>query len=67
MLFLLPLLLAALHSFFALRCANKMLAVFIKEGFVSSMIFTSVIILAIYGGYFLITYLCSRTIIREKR
>ncbi|MBQ9898084.1 MAG: FtsX-like permease family protein [Ruminococcus sp.] len=67
MLFLLPLLLAALHSFFALRCANKMLSIFIKEGFVSSMIFTSVIILAIYGGYFLITYLCSRTIIREKR
>ena len=33
---------------------------------VSSIIGVAIFIVAIYGGYFLVTYICSKNIIKEK-
>ena len=47
--------------------AMYFLTVFGTERIGSSVALTSVILLLIYGGYFLVTYFCSRNIIRTKR
>ncbi|MBQ8965478.1 ABC transporter permease [Ruminococcus sp.] len=65
--FLLPLLLAALHSIFGMRFGLYVLTVFGNTGLGPSIALTAVILALIYGGYFLITYLCSRSIIRERK
>lgn len=64
--FLLPLLLACIHSIFGMKFSIYMLDVFGLAGLTESVISTSVIILLIYGGYFVITYLCSRSIIKDE-
>lgn len=64
--FLLPMLLACVHSFFGMKFAMFILEVFGTEKLAESVLSTSAIILLIYGGYFLITYFCGRAIIREK-
>lgn len=63
--FMTPLLLAIIHSIFGMRFALKILEMFGNNGLLKSVIFTSMIIVLIYGGYFLITYLCSKNIIKE--
>ncbi|MBQ8961629.1 MAG: ABC transporter permease, partial [Ruminococcus sp.] len=65
--FLLPLLLAIVHSVVGMKFAMYFLTVFGTERIGSSVALTSVILLLIYGGYFLVTYFCSRNIIRTKR
>ena len=64
--FLLPLLLACVHSVFGMKFAMVFLELFGTEKMMESVLSTSAIILLIYGGYFLITYFCSKSIIREK-
>ena len=65
--FLLPLVLAALHSVFGMQYSVHFMEVFGMEHIVDSITATSIILLAVYGGYFLATYLCSKGIIRERR
>lgn len=65
--FLLPLLLAILHSVFGMRFAVRILEAFGTEGVIKSVATTSIIILVIYGGYFLVTFLSSRSIIKEQK
>ena len=65
--FLLPLVLACVHSVFGMKFASFFLEVFGTEKIGLSVGVTSVILLLIYGGYFLITYFCSKGIIRERR
>ena len=62
--FLLPLLLACIHSVFGMRFAVQFLEAFGTDKLWESTIVTSVIILLIYGGYFLITFHSSRQIIK---
>ncbi len=64
--FLLPLALAGIHSIFGMKFAGYFLEIFGTEKIGISVLLTVVIILVIYGGYFLVTYYCSRGIIREK-
>lgn len=64
--FLLPLLLACIHSIFGMKFAMVFLEVFGTNGIPGSVIGTSVILAAIYGGYFLITYFCSKSIIKGQ-
>lgn len=64
--FLLPLTLAGIHSVFGMKFASYFLEMFGTEKIGVSILLTVVIILVIYGGYFLITYFCSKGIIREK-
>lgn len=63
--FILPLILAIIHSIFGIRFAVYILEVFGNEELLPSIIMTSIFIIIIYGGYFVITYLCSKNIIRE--
>lgn len=64
--FMLPLIVAIIHSIFGIMFCNYVIATFGNEQLINSIIMTAVFIVVIYGGYFLITYLCSKNIIKEK-
>ena len=65
--FLLPLLLACFHSIFGMKFAVNVLEIFGTEGMGRSIFTTALILLCIYGGYFLVTYFSSRAMVRERR
>lgn len=64
--FMIPLLLAIIHSIFGIKFSAQILEVFGNEELLPSIIMSSIFIVLIYGGYFMITYLCSKNIIKEK-
>lgn len=64
--FLFPLLLAIIHSIFGLKFCLKILETFGSEEMLPSVIMSAIFLILIYGGYFLITYVCSKNIIKEK-
>ena len=64
--FLFPLLLAIIHSIFGIEFANYILKTIGTELLLSSIILTAVFLVVIYGGYFLVTYYCSKNIIKER-
>ena len=64
--FALPLLLALIHSIFGIMFAMQILEVFGNEELLPSIIITAIILVIIYGGYFLITYYSSKNIIKER-
>ena len=63
--FLFPMVLACIHSIFGLKFANKMFEIFGTTGLGGSICITAIIIVALYGGYFLLTYFSSKRIIRD--
>lgn len=65
--FMFPLILAGIHSIFGMKFSKYILDVLGKGEMLKSVGVTLVFLFLIYGGYFLITYFCSREIIREKR
>ena len=65
--FMFPLILAIIHSVFGIIFANYILETFGSENLLISIIMTTIFLVIIYGGYFLITYFCSKNIIRESR
>ncbi len=65
--FMFPLLIAIVHSVVGLKFCAYILETFGRDGLIPSIIMTAVFLVVIYGGYFMITYFCSRNIIREKR
>lgn len=64
--FLFPLLLAIIHSIFGIKFANYILKTIGTSSLLSSIILTAVFLVVIYGGYFLVTYYCSKNIIKER-
>lgn len=64
--FMFPLLIAIIHSSFGIKFCNYILSSFGTEELLPSIIMTAGIIIVIYGGYFLITYFCSKNIIKDK-
>ena len=64
--FMFPLLVAIIHSIFGIKFCSYIISTFGNEQLLNSIIMTAVFIVVIYGGYFLITYLCSKNIIKEK-
>ena len=64
--FMFPLLVAIIHSIFGIKFCNFLLSAFGAANLVSSIIGVAIFIVAIYGGYFLVTYICSKNIIKEK-
>ena len=65
--FLLPLLLAGIHTIFGMKFALNVLGVFVTtDEMLPGMLLTAAIVAAIYGGYFLITYFCGKNIIKSK-
>ena len=64
--FILPLILAVIHSIFGIQFVLSMMsALASKEELLPSVIVTTVVIGVIYGLYFLATYLGSKSIIKE--
>lgn len=64
--FMFPLLVAIIHSVFGIKFCDFLLSAFGAANLLSSIIGVAIFIVAIYGGYFLITYICSKNIIKEK-
>ena len=65
--FLLPLLLACLHSYAGMRFAKIGLDLLVTDNYTKPVIFTAIILIAIYGGYFLLTFLGSKAIVKEQK
>lgn len=64
--FLMPLSLAVVHSVFGLQFVRKMMITMGEVNHFGSIITTAAILLVIYGGYFITTYLGSKRIIQGK-
>lgn len=62
--FLFPLVLALIHSFFGLQFSARILETFGNQQLIISTIITSLILVVIYGGYFLLTYFCSKNMLK---
>lgn len=62
--FAFPLLLAIIHSVFGIKFINLILQTMGMSSMLASVVITFVFLVVIYGGYFIITYLCSKSIIR---
>lgn len=59
-----PLLLAVIHSVFGIQVCNTMLSIYDSSSILRSLVTAAVIIVAIYGGYFSISYLCCKRLIK---
>ncbi|MBQ7635826.1 MAG: ABC transporter permease [Lachnospiraceae bacterium] len=64
--FLFPLAVAAVHSVFGMKFAISLLETAGTTNTLQSLILTCIILLAIYGGYFIITYFSSKNIIKNR-
>ena len=63
--FLFPLVVALFHAIFGLKELNKLIQVIGNLDLASNILLTSLFIIIVYGGYFITTYLCSKTIIKD--
>lgn len=64
--FLLPLSLAIVHSAVGIDVANRVITDVGNMDVLGNIVMTAVIVLAVYGAYFLATYLGSKSMIRQK-
>lgn len=64
--FAIPLLLAIIHSIFGIKFANFLLESMGTKGLLLSNIMTAIFLVTIYGGYFILTYICSKNIISKR-
>ena len=64
--FMFPLVIAIIHSIFGIMCANKIMESLSVTSNMTSILTTALLIVIIYGGYFLVTYTTSKRIINEK-
>ena len=65
--FLAPLLIGVIHSIFGIMFASSIIEIFGSDGLLASIPLTVSMIVLIYGGYFLLTYISSKRIISEKQ
>lgn len=63
----LPLSVAVIHSVFGIQTCTKIMGFYGKSGLLYSILVTALIIVLIYGGYALATYLGSIRILSEKQ
>ena len=64
--FMLPLSLAIVHTLFGLKFCEWILSTIGVKSIISGSIMTMLFLIIIYGLYFLVTYLYSRNIIKER-
>ena len=64
--FSVPLILAIIHSIFGIEFCKYILMTFGEEEMTKSITMTAIFLIIIYGGYFFITYYCSKNIIKDK-
>ena len=65
LIFLIPLLLAAVHSIFGIQVCREMLSIYGSQGSATAMGVTLALTGFIYGGYFLLSYKCAVKIVKE--
>ena len=65
--FMMPLTLAIVHSIIGIKVANNIVLMFGNINIFKNIIFTALLIIIVYGGYFLATYLNSKNIIKLKK
>ena len=65
--FMFPLALAIIHSVFGIMFCNSILKTMGVSFNLPSVIITAIFIVFIYGGYFIMTYICSKNIVKENR
>lgn len=65
--FMFPLVIAIIHSIFGIKFCSFILSAFGGENLLSSVSGVAIFIIIIYGGYFLMTYICSKNIIKDNR
>lgn len=65
MVFLLPVILAAVHSIFGIQVCMEMLSIYDTEGTAPAMVLTVLLIGMIYGGYYLVSQFGCEKIIKE--
>ena len=65
--FLLPLLLACLHAFVGMKFGMFAISMIVTGSMLKPILFTAAVVVLIYGGYFLLTFLGSKSITREQR
>lgn len=63
--FMMPLSLAVVHTIFGIKFCKNILNTLGIDNMLNGSIITILFLIAIYGIYFVITYLCSRNIIKE--
>lgn len=63
--FFFPLLIAIIHSIFGIKFCTFILETFGTKELLPSIIMTAIFLVIIYGGYFLVTYFCSKNIIKN--
>ena len=56
---------AIIHSIFGIMFCNYILETFGNESLLLAIVLTALLLVVIYGGYLLITYYCSKRIIKE--
>lgn len=64
--FAFPLLLAVIHSIVGIRFIHILLETMGVSFMLASVGMTVVLLIVVYGGYFILTYLCSRSMIRPR-
>ena len=65
--FIAPLFIGIIHSIFGIMFASSIIEIFGSDGLLASIPMTVSMIVLIYGGYFLLTYISSKRIISEKQ
>ncbi|MBO4524666.1 MAG: FtsX-like permease family protein [Ruminococcus sp.] len=65
--FLLPLLLACLHSYVGMKFGMLGLDMVVGGEYTKTVLFTATVLIVIYGGYFLLTFLGSKAIVKEQK
>ena len=60
----LPLILAVIHSIFGIQVCNFILGIYKFDGMLQSILTCSALILLIYGGYFIVSYINCKRMIR---
>lgn len=60
-----PLIIAIIHSVFGIQTAMFILEAFGRDGLFTAIMLSAVVILGVYGIYFILTYFCSKKIIEE--
>lgn len=58
-----PLALAAVHSIFGIQVVNEMLSIYQSDALLPALLLAAAMIVLIYGGYFLVSYLLCRKVI----
>lgn len=65
MVFLLPVILAAVHSVFGIQVCMEMLSIYETKGTAPALVLTVILIGMIYGGYYLVSQFGCEKIVRE--